>query len=105
MLTYIKNYFNPFLQHPVRGGRDFLLKNFLGILGKSPSNINRRGKTVNERYLLVFVFILLIFGCVTTTTMREAPLFKGIPHTFAADQDQLLKATRDAIHLLGFYIE
>jgi hypothetical protein len=55
--------------------------------------------------LLIMVTLLLSIGCATTSIMRNASLDKGIPKTFAASFDRVLKAAREAVTQAGLQVE
>ena len=52
-----------------------------------------------------FLLIVFIYGCATVGRIDKAPLSKGVPKTFTADFDIVLKAAREAIIDEGFAIE
>jgi len=55
--------------------------------------------------LLIMVTLLLSIGCATTGTMRNASLDEGIPRTFAASFDLVLKAARESVTQSGLQVE
>ena len=55
--------------------------------------------------LLLMVFLLLTFGCATTSTMRNVSLDNGIPKIFVASLDLVLKATQKSVTQSGLQVE
>lgn len=57
------------------------------------------------RYSILLLSISLLFGCATTSSVKNAPLSKGVSRTYEADFDEVVKATRDAMTDAGLEIE
>ena len=57
------------------------------------------------RWTVSVIAVVCLTGCATTGSMRNAPLAEGVPQTYTADFDSVLKAAREAVVEAGLHIE
>lgn len=57
------------------------------------------------RYSILILSTSLLFGCATTSSVKNAPLSEGVSKTYEAGFDEVIEATRDAMTDAGLEIE
>lgn len=58
-----------------------------------------------RNWLFIMILVLLACGCATTSSVKNAPLSKGVSKTYEAGFDKVVKATRNAMTDTGLEIE
>jgi hypothetical protein len=57
------------------------------------------------RYSILILSTSLLFGCATTSSVKNAPLSEGVSKTYEAGFNEVIEATRDAMTDAGLEIE